>query len=186
MYFKKNYELLYSKRFLKRISNFDNLTLFYTMTSPIGIIINQNIMKKMYAILILALISFWNAIYLTLSALNYKAWDRSSLFCDVSQTLSCSNLFGYDFAWIFGIPFPAIAMVVYPIIALIAWVAIFKKKVSFYKILAILAVMWALFNAYIIFNEYQVWVYCLACLACTCAIVTIWILSILGTKQKSS
>lgn len=142
-------------------------------------------MKKLYAILVLALISLWNAIYLTISAFNYKAWDTSKLFCDVSDTLSCSSLFSFDFAWIFGIPFPAIAMVVYPIIALIAILGILGKcKKAFHVILG-LWIWWMMFNSYIIYNEYLVWIYCLACLACSVAITTIAILSFIWVKQKT-
>ncbi len=142
-------------------------------------------MKKLYAILALALISLWNAIYLTISAFNYKAWDTSALFCDVSATFSCSSLFSYPFAWIFGIPFPAIAMVVYPIIALIALLGVLGKcKKAFHVILA-LAIGGIMFNSYIIYNEYLVGIYCLACLACSVAITTIAVISAIWVKQKT-
>lgn len=143
-------------------------------------------MKKLYAILILALASLWNAIYLTISAFNYKAWDTSALFCDVSETLSCSNLFAFPFAWIFGIPFPAIAMVVYPIIAIIALLAILGKTKNHFIILLVISLMWMMFNSYIIYNEYLIWIYCLACLACSIAITSIAILSWFWIKEKSN
>jgi len=78
-------------------------------------------MKKLYTIIALALISIGNAIYLTISAFQYKAGDTSNFLCDINDTLSCSNLFAFDFSWILGIPFPAIAMVVYPVITIIAF-----------------------------------------------------------------
>lgn len=143
-------------------------------------------MKKLYAILILALISLWNAIYLTISAFDYKAWNTSSLFCDLNNTFSCSNLFSFDFAWIFWIPFPFIAVVVYPILALIAILWILKKCKKAFHILLVLWIWWMMFNSYIIYNEYLVWVYCLACLACTISITTITILSAIWVKQKNT
>lgn len=143
-------------------------------------------MKKLYAILVLALLSLGNAIYLTIAAFNYKAGDTSALFCDIGDTFSCSNLFSFDFAWIFGIPFPAIAMVVYPVIALIAVLGILGKMKNHFKILLIIAIMGMMFNSYIIYNEYVVWVYCLACLACSVAITTIAILSWIWVKEKNN
>ncbi|MGE4444263.1 MAG: vitamin K epoxide reductase family protein [Candidatus Altimarinota bacterium] len=143
-------------------------------------------MKKLYAILILALASLGNAIYLTISAFNYKAGDTSAFFCDVNDTLSCSNLFAFPFAWIFGIPFPAIAMVVYPIIALIALLAILGKTKKHFIFLLIIALMGMSFNSYIIYNEYLIGIYCLACLACSIAITSIAILSGIGIKEKSN
>lgn len=141
-------------------------------------------MKNLYAILVLALISLWNAVYLTISAFDYKDWNTSKLFCDVNDTLSCSSLFSFDFAWICGIPFPAIAMVVYPIIALIALLGIFWKCKKAFHIMLWLWIWWMMFNLYIIYNEYVVWIYCLACLACTLAITTITILSAIWIKYK--
>lgn len=133
-------------------------------------------MKKLYTIILLSLISLWNAIYLTNAALKYKNWVWEKLFCDVSDTLSCSNLFTFDFAWFWPIPFPMIAMLVYPIIAIIAYLWLKWKIKNHFKIISIIALMWMCFNWYIIFNEFVVWVFCLACLACSVAITTIaWI-----------
>lgn len=143
-------------------------------------------MKKLYAIIVLALISMGNALYLTLSALNYKAGDSSKFACDINDTLSCSSLFSFDFAWIFWIPFPAIAMVVYPIITIIAVLWVFKKCKKSFEIMLWLGIWGILFNGYIIYNEFQVWVFCPACLACTWAITTITILSFIGVKSKKS
>lgn len=139
-------------------------------------------MKKLYAILTLAVISFWNAVYLTLEAFKYKSGDTSKFLCDINDTFSCSSLFAFDFSWIFGVPFPAIAMVVYPIIAIIAIMGILKKCQKSFPIIAGLGVGWMMFNSYIIYNEFQVWVFCPACLACTVAITTIAILSFIWIK----
>jgi uncharacterized membrane protein len=143
-------------------------------------------MKKLYVILILAIISFWNATYLTIEALKYKAWDTWKFLCDINNTLSCSNLFSFKFSWIFGIPFPMIAMVVYPIIALVAILWILKKCKKTFEILFWIGIWWMIFNGYIIYNEFQVWVFCPSCLACTFAITTITILSGISLKQKNN
>lgn len=134
-------------------------------------------MKKLYTILGLALFWLANAIYLTISAFQYKAWDTSELFCDFNSTFSCSSLFAFDFAWIAWFPFPAIAMVVYPILVLIALLGIAWKIQQDFHILWGLSVWGMMFNAYIIYNEFQVGVFCPACLACTLAITLIAILS---------
>lgn len=135
-------------------------------------------MKKLYAIIILAFISFLNAVYLTYWAFNYKSWDTSEFFCDINSTFSCSNLFAFDFSWIFWIiPFPLIAMVVYPIIAILAFLWIKKIIKNPFLPLLLLSIWWILFNSYIIYNEFQVSIFCPACLACTVAISTIAILS---------
>lgn len=143
-------------------------------------------MKKLYAIIVLALISMGNALYLTISALNYKAWDTSKIACDINDTLSCSSLFSFDFAWIFGIPFPAIAMVVYPIITIIALLWVVKKCKKSFEIILWLGIWGILFNAYIIYNEFQIWIFCPACLACTASIATIAILSFIWVKSKKA
>lgn len=141
-------------------------------------------MKKLYAILALAIISFWNAIYLTISALQYKAWDTSKFACDINDMFSCSNLFSFDFAWIAWIPFPAIAMVVYPIIALIAILGIIWKCKHAFKIILWLWIWWMMFNSYIIYNEFIINIFCPACLACSIAITTIAILSAIWMNDK--
>ena len=141
-------------------------------------------MKKLYAIIALALVSMGNAIYLTINAFQYKAGDTSKFLCDINDTLSCSSLFEFDFSWIFGVPFPAIAMVVYPIITIIAILGVLGKCKKTFQILLALGIGGMLFNSYIIYNEFQVWVFCPACLACTVAITTIAVLSFLGLKDK--
>ena len=143
-------------------------------------------MKKLYAILALAIISFWNALYLTIQALKLKAWDSWKFLCDINDQLSCSSLFSFDFAWFGSIPFPAIAMVVYPIIAIIAILALKKKCKKAFQVLLGLAIWWMMFNSYIIYNEFIVWVFCPACLACSVAITTIAILSAIWLIRNPS
>lgn len=140
-------------------------------------------MKKLYTIIALALISMWNAIYLTIAAFNYKAWDTSKLACDINDSLSCSSLFSFDFARIFWIPFPAIAMIVYPIIAIIALLWILWKCKKAFSIILWIAIWWMMFNGYIIYNEFQIWIFCPSCLACTIAITTIAIISLFWIKE---
>jgi len=143
-------------------------------------------MKKLYAIIILSLISIANAIYLTIASFKYKAWVWEALFCDINNTLSCTDLFSYDFSWFFGIPFAMIALFVYPIIIIIALAWIFNKIKNVFLILLIMAIWWMLFNSYIIINEFNVWVFCIACLICSISITTIAILSFIGLKDKKS
>lgn len=141
-------------------------------------------MKKLYTILGLALFWLANAVYLTISAFNYQAWDTSKLFCDLSSTFSCSSLFAFDFAWIAWFPFPSIAMVVYPVLIWIALLGIFGKINKHFHILGTLAILGMMFNAYIIYHEFQVGIFCPACLACTLAITLIALLSMIWIYQS--
>lgn len=146
-------------------------------------------MKKIYAILALSGISFFNAVYLTISAYSLKAqmatsWTASEFFCDVNAVFSCSNLFLQDFSWMFGIPFSAIAMVVYPVLFILAFLGLKTKNINFFKATGLMALWGVSFNGYIIFHELQIPIICLACLACTIAIITIGILSGLIVKEK--
>jgi len=70
-------------------------------------------MKKTTIILILCVVAFLNATYLT-----GKAFDLipGKTFCDINSLFSCGNVVQHPAAQIFGIPFPAIAMVVYPVL----------------------------------------------------------------------
>ncbi|MBW7954398.1 vitamin K epoxide reductase family protein [Candidatus Gracilibacteria bacterium] len=141
-------------------------------------------MKKLYAIFALAIVAMGNAIYLTISAFNYASGDKSSLFCDINNTFSCSTLFSYDFATIFGLPFPAIAMIVYPILAILAIVGAIYKLKGLFKVILTISIMGIMFNSYIIYNEFQVMVFCPACLFCTVIIITIAIMSYIGNKEE--
>lgn len=100
-------------------------------------------MRKYLIILILAVIAFANATYLSYEA--YQFWFASnaealrSLPCDLSATLSCSGILSNPRALVFGIPFPMIAMVVYPIIFLLALSGYLRKSLTEAKILTGLA-----------------------------------------------
>lgn len=98
----------------------------------------------------------------------------------MSETFSCSNLFAFDFAWIFGIPFPMIALVVYPIIATLAVLGMKGKFQKAFPTILTISLMGMTFNGYIIYNESVVGVFCLACLACSVAITAIAIISACG------
>ena len=146
-------------------------------------------MKKIYAILALAFISFLNAAYLTISAYSLKAemaasGEATEFFCDINSVFSCSNLFLQDFAWIFWVPFSLIALIVYPIIFTLAFLGLKTKNINFFKATGLMAIWGVMFNGYIIFHEIQIPIICLACLACTIAIITIGILSGLIVNQK--
>lgn len=137
-------------------------------------------MKKLISIIVLSLISIWNAIYLTIAALKFKAWIWEKLVCDINSTLSCSDLFSFDFTWIFWkIPFPMLAIFVYIFIIILALTWVFKKYFWVFKIIMIIWICWMLFNFYIIFNEFKVWVFCLWCLVCSIVIIAITIISLM-------
>lgn len=142
-------------------------------------------MKKLIAIMILSVISTFNAVYLTIKAYGVRANEASgSSFCDISETFSCSNVFVFDFSWLFWIPFPAIAMIVYPVIFIIALLGYLWKIKNHFTILLAMAIGGLLFNGNIIFHEIQVMTFCLLCLMCTVFIASIWVMSYIWMKDE--
>jgi len=82
-------------------------------------------MKKLWVILILCVVAFANAFYLTSKAYELKNQQQEQgvkfdSFCDFNKSFACSPVLLSPYAQFFGVPFPAVAMVVYPILALIA------------------------------------------------------------------
>lgn len=141
-------------------------------------------MKKLIYIIILSLISIWNALYLTLAAFKFNTWIWEKLICDINSYLSCSELFSYPFTWIFGYPFAMLAIFVYSFIIIIAILGLLKKCNKSFKIILTVWIMGMLFNSYIIWNEINVWVFCLTCLMCSLSITTITIISIFWVKES--
>ena len=141
--------------------------------------------KKLIAICILSFIAFVNASYLTYN--NYKIeqniWKIGS-FCDINNTLSCSNVLASPYSKIFWIPFTAYAMLVYPIIFVIAflWITLVLKKPE--RVLVILWWGWILFNSYFIYQEFaNIWSYCPLCMLCSAIIITIFVLALVWIKD---
>gem|GEM_PF-1466119 len=89
-------------------------------------------MKNKYIlILVLALIALGNAAYLSYTAyqlLHPVAGVTITSACDISKTLSCSNVIIHPDTMIAGIPFPYLALVVYPIITLLAIWGLFRTR----------------------------------------------------------
>lgn len=136
-------------------------------------------MRKKYAlILILALIALGNAAYLSYTAyqlLHPVAGVTVTSACDISATLSCSNVIIHPDTMIAGIPFPYLALVVYPIITLLAIWGLVSMTAKPAKIINWIALAGMCFNGYIISQEVlYVHAYCLLCLICAAIIVTIF------------
>lgn len=145
-------------------------------------------MKKLITICILATVAFLNATYLTTQ--NYKIeqatdkWQISS-FCDLSSTLSCTNVLASPYSKIFWMPFTAIAMAVYPLIFLIAFLGIYWIIKKPFSILIFMWAWWILFNSYFIYQEYaNIWAYCPLCILCSAIIITISILSWIWVRES--
>lgn len=140
--------------------------------------------KKLLTIAIISFLASMNAAYLTYSAFLIQKKLSSWSFCDISNTFSCTSVFNNDFAWFWWIPFSEIALVVYPIlVGLAIWWLKWNSKKAYMSILA-LSIWWLLFNSYIIFNEYQIWTYCILCLICTAIIIINGILAFCGLSKK--
>jgi len=144
-------------------------------------------MKKFYAIIILSILSIWNAIYLTIAAFKFKAWMAEKLLCDINSYLSCSELFSYQFTWFFWYPFAMLALFVYSFIIVISILGLLWKLNKWFLIIMIIWICGILFNSYIIVNEAIVKIFCLSCLTCSLSILTITIISlfwVLGNKNR--
>lgn len=76
-------------------------------------------MKKYLTIILLSLLAFVNAGYLTYQAYTQTAGTTS--FCDINDKFSCTNVFAAPQAWIGPVAFPVVALIVYPVLALIAY-----------------------------------------------------------------
>jgi uncharacterized membrane protein len=148
-------------------------------------------MKKYLIIAVLSAIGIFNAFYLSIPA--YKFWNGADsaalqmMPCDVSDKLSCSGILQNPRAiifsvWDFKVAFPMIAAIVYPVLFLIALWGWFSKTMLPAKILTAMAAGGMMFNSYVIYQEFIVWVFCPLCAMCTVIIVTIFILSILIWK----
>ena len=142
-------------------------------------------MKKLLTICILSLIALTNASYLTRKAYEIKGGSTTQGFCDLTGTLSCSNVLAAPEARIGSIPFPAVAIAVYPILFAIALRGILSKKhEKASNILTYLAGAGILFNSYFIMTEaIVIKAFCPLCLLCTGIIITIFILSLIGRRE---
>ncbi|MDD2565924.1 MAG: vitamin K epoxide reductase family protein [Candidatus Gracilibacteria bacterium] len=143
-------------------------------------------MKKLLTICILSVIAFMNATYLTVQ--NYKIEHSPvgsvSSFCDLSNSLSCTNVLSSPYSKVLGLPFTAVAMIVYPIIFAIAFLGMQKIIRKPFHILSILGVGGIMFNGYFISQEFlNIGSYCPLCMVCTGIIIVILILGILGIRS---
>lgn len=146
-------------------------------------------MKKYIAIILLSLIAFINAGYLTNKAYflkNTPVSERPMSFCDINQTFSCTTVLDSPYAEVFGLPFPLIALFVYPIIAFIAFLGYRAKSMNHFKYLLALGIGGTMFNSFFIFREYMyIGAYCYLCLICSAIIVTISVISAVGVWKKA-
>lgn len=150
---------------------------------------------KLKIILIISLLAFANAFYLSYDWIfdvtstnsmyflpaNNIWWGWS--FCDINETLSCSAVLSNPLSQIYWIPFPVIALFVYPIIFIVALLWYYKKINNTFKILLTMWLAWIMFNWYFIFKEiFYIWAFCPLCLMCSIIIITIATLS--GTEVR--
>ena len=153
-------------------------------------------MKKYIIILILCIIAWGNALYLSYQAYNInqatyygQSVENISSFCDVSETASCTNVLKHPLSKVFGIPFPVIAAFIYPVLFFLALYWYISGKILPIKVLAGMSLGWMMFNGYIIFLEtFYIKAFCLLCLLCSLIIISIFILSLLilkGEKRKT-
>lgn len=150
-------------------------------------------MKKYIIILVLCIIAWGNAIYLskqayTLNQATYywQSTEDISSFCDLSETASCTNVLKHPLSKVFGIPFPVIAFFVYPVLFFLTLYWYISGKILPVKILAGMSLGWMMFNGYIIFVEtFYIKAFCLLCLLCSLIIISIFFLSLSILKEKN-
>lgn len=143
----------------------------------------MNNKRTFLIIMILSLLAFINASYLSYKAYFFRFIDPNGLssFCDVSSTFSCTEVLRHPLSQVFGLSFPWIAFVVYPVLFIIAYFGYRSiKSCSVYaKTLAGLSFFGVFFNSFIIYREIVfINAYCLLCLLCTVMIVSIFGLSV--------
>lgn len=148
-------------------------------------------MKKFTAIIILSIIAFINASYLTFKSFDVD-WiialgqQPQQAFCDVNTTFSCTTVMQNPYAkigWV--IPFPLVAMFVYPLIGLLAYFGMKRKIKDAFKTLTILSGLWILFNGtFIRIETFIIKAFCPLCILCTGIIITIFTLSLIGRKSE--
>jgi uncharacterized membrane protein len=149
-------------------------------------------MKKLWVIIILCIVAFANAYYLTTKAYELKNMNQEQAgkiqsFCDFNKSFACSPVLLSPYAQFFGVPFPAIAMVVYPILAIVTLLGLTKVFSRAYPTLAVLSALGFCFNGYYIFQEaVNIGSFCPLCLLCTGIIILIFILSFLGYKERKN
>lgn len=138
-------------------------------------------MKKYIAIMLLCLVAFVNASYLTYRSYWLSitpASQREVSFCDINSTFSCTDVLDNPYSRVFGIPFPAIAMAVYPVLFILAFLGYRKRSYKYFMALLPLAIGGTLFNSFFIYREATIiGAYCYLCLICTGIIVTIALIS---------
>ncbi len=138
-------------------------------------------MKRLNAIIILAVLALINASYLTRKAFEIKNGDISQWFCDLNGQISCTNALSAPEARIGGsIPFPMIALVVYPLIIALAARGLYSKKTTkAANILTYISGAGIIFNGYFIMTEaIIIKAFCPLCLLCTWIIIAIFFLSL--------
>lgn len=146
----------------------------------------KHMKKNIYlAIMVLAVIAWFNALYLSYHAIIASATPSdfyslgNQLFCDFNSTFSCSEVFKSADSKIFWLPFPTIAVLVYPVLFCLALLWYVTSNTQFARALTVLALGWMMFNGYFISIEYfKIGAFCPLCLVCSAIIITIFISSI--------
>jgi uncharacterized membrane protein len=145
-------------------------------------------MKKYFYIQLLSAIAFINAAYLSYKAYYFRFVDNSfgSSFCDLSQSVSCSEVLKHPLSTVFGISFPWIAFFVYPILFVLAYLGYKKKEIIYAKYLVVLSLLGMCFNFFIIYREmFYIYSYCILCLICTAIIISIFVLSLKMLNEEN-
>lgn len=143
-------------------------------------------MKKYRIIIILAVIAFVNAAYLSYKAYYFRYIDPAGLtsLCDFSQFNSCSEVLRHPLSNVFGIPFPWVALAVYPILLGLAWYGYKHQSYVQAKVLAVLSFLGMCFNGFIIYREiFFIKAFCLLCFICTLIIISIFFFSLSILKE---
>lgn len=124
-------------------------------------------------IIVSSILGCLNAAYLIYLYIGNLSGNAVSSFCDVSKTVSCSDVIMSPFVKLFGIPFFMLAAGVYPILAVLGYFALKSKspKNLFFTI-AILSTMGMTMNIVFMSNEISFAnAFCILCTICLGLIV---------------
>jgi uncharacterized membrane protein len=137
-------------------------------------------------IIVLSILGVLNASYLTYLYIQEVAGATGASFCDINNTISCSNVILSPYAQLFAMPICTVALFVYPVLIILAILALKKKNPKdYFFALGILAALGTMMNIIYIYNEFAyIGAFCLLCIFCGVIITTNLIMSIIGYAKS--
>ena len=139
-------------------------------------------------IMVSSILGVFNAAYLIYLYVSNLGGAAHKSFCDISSTVSCSEVIMSPFVKFFGIPFFMIAGFVYPLLAVLGYLALTKKNPkNYFFTIAILSAMGATMNIVFMNNELSfAHAFCILCTICLGLILLNLVMAILGYSKAKN